>query len=54
MIGRMWGLSELAYLMFLTIRKFTYLGENTITLFLTLCVELRLIYSCNLRYWGYS
>lgn len=52
MIGRMWGLPELAYLMVLTIRKFTYLGENTISLFSTLCAELRLIYLYNLRYWG--
>ena len=48
----MWALPELAYLMFLVTRKFTLLGENTISLFSTLCAELRLILSGSLRYWG--
>ena len=38
--------------MFFAIRKFTFWGENTISLFSTLCAELRLICSVSLRYWG--
>ena len=52
MIGKTTFLLELACLMFFTIRKFTFWGENTISLFSTLCAELRLICSVSLRYWG--